>query len=255
MVVSVAALFLPPVIAYYDSFFAFEAWYLILLFIFPPIIAFFSAWFAVNEDSGDVGCLLVIIMIILIALSGWCFYRLTNAPRQLQATVQEGIKNQTLPIVNRLRSASHIVYKLEGISPKQPSLLTVCDLNHQDTPNLKTIELAPNWFGALCKQLGRPIEKVRNFPSVEFKSITVFAQDYRKTGRMFKLDNGSVPELRHNVRIFVFDAATLNCIWRSAIIIGPPGEKPARRPGVHYYSAVTGEAIWPYVPDEAFNGK
>lgn len=254
MIASIGAVFIPSVIALFNPFFAYESNYS-LLFIVAPIVFFIVVGNVLEDEQFHLPCpewLPFIIMIVLIVLNGWSYYHLTSTPRQLATSMKEAINDQAQPLLARLRSASNFIYRPGERTPMRPSMLTVCDLTKGDVPDLTTIKLAETWWVTLLEQLGRSPSEVRNFPSVEFESITVFAQGYRKTGRMVELDVGSVPEFRHYARIFIFDPKSLNCIYRGNVIVGPPAEPPGLRPGTHYYSAVWGKATEPFVPDAAF---
>ncbi|PKN99087.1 MAG: hypothetical protein CVU42_09480 [Chloroflexi bacterium HGW-Chloroflexi-4] len=229
-------------------------------------VIFFMLFFSIMYTVGQVGLgdrqnLLVFInlgvwlpLIIAFILS---FTSLDNKPQ----TVLNEINTKLFPVIEDFFSQKSIKPLDQRQNPKAPYFIVDASVRidekgdyifstpaeiDDDQNNYAQDESQPTNYSNTYKQDLHLLQIFQSGQQIEsYKSIAVIVHDWVLTGRMVKLDYGSVPELRQQVKIYIVDVATWQVIDELSPIIGGRAIRPFGGPGAGtiYIKEVRGKEV------------
>jgi hypothetical protein len=95
-------------------------------------------------------------------------------------------------------------------------------------------------------------EIVEPLPNISPRSAVLISSAWRNTGRTISVSNGSVPEVRQFVKVFVVRLPDTAIVWQSPLLVGEEAAKPAiGSPGVTFVSEFRGDNVPQSAIDEA----
>jgi hypothetical protein len=138
---------------------------------------------------------------------------------------------------------------LPDSKPTRPYIVLECPFAYGDRPNLNKVhyEVDTLHLGDFIANVDPSYELLNKQPDLKrTRSALIIGRQYIATGKMVKLDRGSIPGTIDTARLFVLDLKSQRLVWESDTLSGgpPPAELHGGGPGnPHYYDSVSGEQI------------
>jgi hypothetical protein len=170
---------------------------------------------------------------------------------------EKKLSAQKVNLEQRLEPLIHMAHTLElkqptgRVLPRKPYVLMSAPLLENGMPDMShSSRLSAEWhyypYGDLAVNIDKDLlSKCPDFRDT--KSIILIAENWKASGRLISLDWGSsVPELLHNVKVFVIEVPTGYIMWTSQLHVGSQAHNPiGRKPGggVTYVSSFRGGKV------------